>query len=92
MTYNSVSDRGLAYWHRDIHSIDQALLSGLQQDLLANRSSYWQWNIPLYDEDVLWATLSSRRRPNTEEKSPACSTSAELKAGDGIVYTNVILH
>lgn len=42
MTYNSVSDRGLAYWHRDIHSIDQALLSGLQQDLLANRSSYWQ--------------------------------------------------
>ena len=102
MMCNPVSDRGPAHWHRDIHPIDQAPLSGLQQDLLANRPGYLQWNIPLYDDDVLWVVPGSHRRPNTEEENRQLakdlrvplpgSAPVELKAGDGVVYTNTILH
>ncbi len=102
MMCNPVSDRGPAHWHRDIHPIDQAPLSGLQQDLLANGPGYLQWNIPLYDDDVLWVVPGSHRRPNTEEENRQLakdlrvplpgSAPVELKAGDGVVYTNTILH
>lgn len=95
-------DFGPARWHRDIHPIDQAPLRGLQMDLLENRPGYLQWNIPLYDDDVLWVVSGSHRRTNTEEENAQLmedahmplpnSTPVELKAGDGVVYTNTILH
>ena len=102
MMCNPVSDRGPAHWHRDIHPIDQAPLGGLQQDLLANGPGYLQWNIPLYDDDVLWVVPGSHRRPNTEEENRQLakdsrvplpgSTPVLLEAGDAVVYTNTILH
>lgn len=95
-------DFGPATWHRDIHPIDQAPLRGLQMDLLENRPGYLQWNIPLYDDDVLWVVPGSHRRGNTEEENAQLtedssvplpnSIPVELKAGDGVVYTNTILH
>ena len=97
-----VRDHGPANWHRDIHPIDQAPLTGLQMDLLENAPGLIQWNIPLYDDDVLWVVPGSHRRPNTgpedrqlleDPKLPLPnSVPVELKAGDGVAYTNTILH
>lgn len=95
-------DHGPAAWHRDIHPIDQAPLNGLQQDLLANGPGYLQWNIPLYDDKVLWVVPGSHRRSNTAAENAQLaddprvplphSIPVELNAGDGVVYTNTILH
>ena len=41
-----VRDHGPARWHRDVHPIDMAPLSGLQKDLVENGPKYVQWNIP----------------------------------------------
>ena len=99
---NPVEDHGPAEWHRDIHPIDQAPLRGLEQDLQANGPGYLQWNIPLYDDDVLWVVPGSHRRPNSAEENEQLLTDrkvplpggmqVKLKAGDGVAYTNTILH
>lgn len=97
-----VHDYGPASWHRDIHPIDQAPLTGLQLDLLENAPGLIQWNIPLYDDSVLWVVPRSHRRPNTESENRQLledpmqplpnSIPVELKAGDGVAYTNTIFH
>ena len=46
-----------------------APLEELQMDLLENGPKYLQWNIPLYDDDVLWVVPGSHRRINTEEEN-----------------------
>lgn len=46
-------DHGPAHWHRDVHPIDMAPLGTLQTDFLENGPKYLQWNIPLYDDEVL---------------------------------------
>ena len=99
---NPVDDRGPAAWHRDIHPIDQAPLRGLQADLLNNAPGYLQWNIPLYDDNVLWVVPKSHQRGNTAEENRCLAQNpreplpggvqVELDAGDGVVYTNTILH
>ena len=70
--------------------------------MLANAPGYVQWNIPLYDDDVLWVVPGSHRRANTAEEerllteNPRAplpgSVQVRLKAGDGVVYSNLILH
>jgi hypothetical protein len=102
MMCSPVKDHGPASWHRDIHPIDQAPLRCLQEDLLANGPGYLQWNISLYDDDVLWVVPGSHRRANSEEENSQLLADSkvplpggmpvELKAGDGVVYTNTILH
>lgn len=102
MMCNPVRDHGPAAWHRDIHPIDQAPVVGLQRDLLANRPGYLQWNLPLYDDAVLWVMPGSHARPNTSEENRLLAEDprrplpgalrVELAAGDGVVYTNLILH
>ena len=95
-------DHGFANWHRDVHPIDMAPLGNLQADLLENGPKYLQWNIPLYDDDVFWIVPGSHRRLNTEAENRQLSENpriplpggvpAELKAGDGVVYSNYLLH
>jgi ectoine hydroxylase-related dioxygenase (phytanoyl-CoA dioxygenase family) len=102
MMCSPVQDHGPASWHRDIHPIDQAPINGLQLDLLHNYPAYLQWNIALYEDDVLWVVPGSHRRSNTEEENQQLqkdnsvplpnSMAVELEAGDGVVYTNTILH
>ena len=97
-----VRDCGPASWHRDIHPVDQAPLRGLQTDLLENAPGYLQWNIPLYDDNVLWTVPGSHRRGNTEAENRQLSENSrvplpnsipvEMNAGDGVVYTNTIFH
>ena len=99
---NPATDHGPDPWHRDVVPERLAPLRGLQADMLANAPGYVQWNIPLYDDDVLWVVPGSHRRPNTAEEeclltaNPRAplpgSTQVRLKAGDGVVYSNLILH
>jgi hypothetical protein len=97
-----VRDHGPANWHRDLHPIDTAPLSGYIDDLLENGPRYVQWNIPLYDDSVLWVVPGSHRRWNTPEENRQLlenprvplpgSIPVELNAGDGVVYILPILH
>ena len=95
-------DHGPAHWHRDVHPIDMAPMASLQADFLENGPKYLQWNISLYDDDVLWVVPGSHRRLNTEEenrqllKNPRVplpgGIPVKLKGGDGVAYSNYILH
>jgi hypothetical protein len=95
-------DHGPAAWHRDVHPIDMAPMASLQADLLENGPKYLQWNIPLYDDEVLWVVPGSHRRLNTAAENQQLSQDprvplpdgvpVELKAGDGVVYINYLLH
>jgi hypothetical protein len=102
MMCSPVSDRGPAAWHRDIHPFDTAPLQGYLDDIAENGPRYVQWNIPLYDDDVLWVVPGSHLRLNTEEEQrqlnqdprvplPA-AVQTHLEAGDGVVYITPILH
>ena len=95
-------DYGHTDWHRDASSAEQAPLSGMQLDLVENGPGYVQWNIALYDDDVFWILPKSHKQPTTEAQwrqllldptSPLeGGIPAELKAGDGIVYPNLMMH
>ncbi len=95
-------DRGPAKWHRDIHPFDTAPLQAYAEDILENGPRYVQWNIPLYDDDVLWVVPGSHVRLNTEDEQAQLNTDrtvplpngvqTHLKAGDGVVYITPILH
>ena len=97
-----VRDHGPARWHRDIHPTDTAPLEGYLMDIIENGPRYVQWNIPLYDDDVLWVVPGSHVRINTEEENrqllaDPCvplpgGVQTHLKAGDGVVYITPILH
>ena len=90
---------GYTDWHRDSSAAEQAPLSGLQADLQDNMPGYVQWNIPLYDDDVLWVVPGSHRRPDNEEQRRQLlldprvelpgGVQVDLGAGDAVVYTNL---
>ena len=99
---NPATHYGPDLWHRDINPKNQAPLAGLQADLLANGPGYVQWNIPLYDDDVLWVVPGSHRRLNSEQENRELQNDrraplsggipVKLKGGDGVMYINTILH
>ena len=99
---NPVSDHGPWRWHRDASPVKNPPVEGLAMDMIENGPGYVQWNIPLYDDNVLWVVPGSHRRANTKEEELQLLTDpktplpgavpVELKAGDGVVYTNFILH
>jgi len=97
-----VSDRGPAVWHRDLHPIDTAPLQGYIDDIIETGPRYVQWNIPLYDDSVLWVVPGSHLRLNTGRENKQLLADSRvplpdgiqthLKAGDGVVYILPILH
>jgi ectoine hydroxylase-related dioxygenase (phytanoyl-CoA dioxygenase family) len=99
---NPVRDHGPATWHRDLHPIDTAPLQGYIEDIVEAGPRYVQWNIPLYDDDVLWVVPGSHVRLNSEEENSqllanpraplAGGVQTHLKAGDGVVYILPLLH
>lgn len=102
MMCNPVRDRGPAKWHRDLHPIDTAPLQGYIDDIREGGPRYVQWNIPLYDDSVLWVVPGSHLRLNTPEENEVMladprrplpnGVQTHLKAGDGVVYILPILH
>ncbi len=102
---NPATDYGPDLWHRDHHHgpYSQAPLAGLQADMLANGGpGSVQWNIALYDDDVLWVVPGSHRRLNTPQENRELQDDprgplsngmqVELQAGDGVMYINTNLH
>ncbi|MCZ6678048.1 MAG: phytanoyl-CoA dioxygenase family protein [Candidatus Poribacteria bacterium] len=97
-----VRDHGPAGWHRDIEPYRDGPLCGLQADMAANGVGTVQWNIALYDDDVFWLVPASHRRPNTDAESRQLLSNSrvplpnsiplKLRAGDGAVYSNALLH
>lgn len=66
---NPVRDRGPATWHRDHHPIDTAPLQGYIDDIVETGPRYVQWNLSLYDDNVLWVLPGSHLRANTEAEN-----------------------
>ena len=100
---NPVRETGPDPWHRDPNSAHVAPLEGLINDLVENgAAAQVQWNVPLYDDPTLWVVPGSHRRLNTPEEDRQLredprqalpgGTPVELRAGDGVVYTNLLLH
>lgn len=99
---NPVSARGPAAWHRDHHPIDTAPLQGYLDDILETGPRYVQWNLSLYDDNVLWVIPGSHLRVNTDEENQQLladprvplpnGVQTHLNAGDGVVYILPILH
>ena len=89
-------------WHRDVHPVDMAPMDALAADFIENGPRYTQWNVPMYDDSVLWVVPGSHRRRNTEQenaeflddlKKPVTGgIPVELNAGDGVIYSNFLLH
>tara|TARA_Y100000588_G_scaffold185819_1_gene199675 strand:- start:2249 stop:3475 length:1227 start_codon:yes stop_codon:yes gene_type:complete len=103
MMVNPVSDHpGGTGWHRDVHVHDMAPMEALANDFNENGPKYVQWNVALYDDDVLWVVPGSHKRINTitennelrkDDKNPISGgVPVKLKAGDGVVYSNFLLH
>ena len=103
MMCNPVRDHpGGTGWHRDVHPVDMAPMDALAADLTENGPRYTQWNVPLYDDNVLWVVPGSHRRRNTEgenaelhanPKSPVSTgVAVELSAGDAVIYSNFLIH
>ena len=98
---NPVRDHGPGDWHRDTNP-GYPPLEGLQTDMLANGPGFLQWNIALYDDDVLGVVPRSHFRLNTPEEDrvlledPSAplpgGIRVELGPGDGVVYINTMLH
>ena len=95
-------DYGYTDWHRDASSAEQAPLSGMQADLMANAPGYVQWNIALYEDDVFWILPESHKQPTNESQRRQLMLDpkvplkggipVELQPGDGIVYPNLMMH
>ena len=102
MMCSPVRDHGPAQWHRDLHPIDTAPLQGYIDDIVEGGPRYVQWNIPLYDDSVLWVVPGSHLRFNTQEENEQMLEDARqplpngvqthLEAGDGVIYILPILH
>jgi hypothetical protein len=103
MMCNPVRDwPGGTGWHRDVYPADMAPMDALASDFTENGPKYVQWNVPLYDDSVLWVVPGSHRRRNTAQetadllddiKKPIVGgTPVELNAGDGVIYSNFLLH
>ena len=89
-------------WHRDVYPPFSAPIQAYTDDIVENGPRYVQWNIPIYDDEVLWVMPGSHCRLNTKEENEQLRTDprvpfpggvqTHLKAGDGVVYILPILH
>ena len=99
---NPVRDHGPARWHRDFYPPLNCPLMAYAEDILECGPRYVQWNVPLYDDSVLWVIPGSHVRRNTPEENASMSrdprspvpggVQTHLRAGDGVVYILPILH
>ena len=99
---NPVRDRGPAHWHRDLYPPYGAPLQGYVDDIIEVGPRYVQWNLCLYDDDVLCVIPGSHARLNTKRENEQLRTNrsipfpgsvqTHLNAGDGVAYILPILH
>ncbi len=99
---NPVQNRGPAHWHRDLYPPYGAPLQGYVDDIIEGGPRYVQWNLCLYDDEVLWVVPGSHTRLNTDRENELLRTNrhipfpsgvqTHLNAGDGVAYILPILH
>lgn len=99
---NPARDHGPDRWHRDFYPPLNCPLMAYADDILESGPRYVQWNVPLYDDSVLWVVPGSHVRRNTPEENASMSrdprspvpggVQTRLCAGDGVVYILPILH
>ena len=102
---NPVRDHETAHhrgWHRDFYPPHTAPLQAYTDDILENGPRYVQWNLPLYDDSVLWVAPGSHVRFNTDAENAALNKDAStplpgaiqthLAAGDGVAYILPLMH
>ena len=102
MLCSPIVDHGYTDWHRDMDSIGQAPIQGIQRAFMRNGPAMLQWNIALYDDAVFWVVPGSHARPETDAEMRQLlrdpyvplpgGQQVELAAGDGLVYSNMLLH
>ena len=102
MLCSPIVDHGHTDWHRDMDSIGQAPIQGIQRAFMRSGPPTLQWNIALYDDDVFWVVPGSHARPETDAEMRQLLSAPyqplpggqqiELAAGDGLVYSNMLLH
>ena len=102
MLCSPIVDHGYTDWHRDMDSIGQAPIQGIQRAFMRNGPAMLQWNIALYDDAVFWVVPGSHARPETDAEMRQLlrdpyvplpgGQQIELAAGDGLVYSNMLLH
>jgi hypothetical protein len=102
MMCSPARDRGPARWHRDFSPGQSSSVMGYAEDILDNGPRYVQWNLCLYDDEVLWVVPGSHVRTNTEHEDEQLRRDAQapidsgvqthLQAGDGVAYILPILH
>lgn len=95
-------DHGPARWHRDFSAEHAAPIQGYAEDIARGGARYVQWNMALYDDEVLWVVPGSHNRLNTagENAQMAIDDSVplpgaiqvRLRAGDAAVYILPLLH
>ena len=96
------SNHGPARWHRDFSAEHGAPMQGYADDILEGGARYVQWNMALYDDEVLYVVPGSHVRLNTPEENAQLAmddsvplpgaVQAKLRAGDAVVYILPLLH
>ena len=89
-------------WHRDVYPPFSAPFQAYTDSIAESGPRYMQWNVPLYDDDVLWVMPGSHRRLNTEAENQFLrerqdvpmpgAVHAKLKGGDAVGYITPIMH
>ena len=77
-------DHGPARWHRDFSPSYCSPLQGYVDDILENGPRYVQWNLPLYDDNVLWVVPGSHVRFNTEKENAQLTEDDAAPLSSGI--------
>ena len=99
---NPARDHGPGPWHRDFYPPLTAPLQAYIDDIIETGPRYVQWNLALYDDDVLCVIPGSHIRRGTEEEHQTIGRNSrapvrgavqtQLRAGDGLAYILPILH
>ena len=85
MMVNPVSAHpGGTGWHRDIHPEDMAPMEALANDFSENGPRYVQWNVALYDDDVLWVVPGSHKRINTTTENDELRKDDKSPISEGV--------
>lgn len=99
---NAQENHGPQLWHRDFDPRLGPSLPAIQRNIRVNGYGFVQWNIALYDDDVLWVVPGSHLRPNSSIENDYVNSKVRsaipgsipirLRAGDAIGFSDLCLH
>ena len=75
-------DHSVGIWHRDFYPQRCAPLDSYANDIKETGPRYIQWNLSLYDDEVLWVVPGSHVRAASPESA---RLSTKLRTCSGVV-------